>query len=326
MLIGAKHKIFNVRNESNMCIQKVIIGLLLAVAITGCGLNDKKIVSEKYPSIRWGFTTQNFINTTPVSVDNANALIAYARAEGYDWIELRDPEASLTVSQCQKIASFARDNQIEIIYSIQRGLLDDHFWDIFKRGIANAAVFNEPGFFRALSTGKEYQIDSTKIGWTKEEFVRAVAVANEAAALACQYGIRFVIENGDGDIDGYGKSYYGLADLFDQTDPHLLFQFDTANFFWVPKISITAEKAEAFLRRYASRMAYIHLKSAKDGQALPILADNPLNYDAVFSIMEENNVYYVAIELDAITDLHQIYKNHKASLQYLVQNNFISIK
>ena len=300
--------------------------LVVILILAGCSSSEKTLVSKKYSTAIWGFTTQNFINATPVSVENAKTFIAYARKEGYSWIELRDPDASFTVAQCREIAGFARDNQIEIVYAIQHGLLDVDFWEIFRQGVVNAAVFDGPGYIRALTTGKELQSDPSRLGWTKEEFDRAVTVANEAATLARQHGLQFVVENSDGDIDGYGKPYYGLSEFFDQTHSDLLFQFDTANFFWVPKAHITADQVEAFLRKYGPRMAYIHLKSAKDGKALPILDGNPLSFDTIFNIMQEHDVCYIAIELDAIKDERRIYKNLETSLDYLMRNDFLTVK
>jgi len=309
-----------------MKIKLTYILLVVALTLVGCGASEKKLVSKRYPTAIWGFTTQNFINAAPVSVENAKAFITYAREEGYSWIELRDPEASLTVAQCRDITAFARGNQIEIVYSIQRGLLDVDFWEIYKRGVVNAVVFDGPGYLRALTTGKELQSDPSKLGWTKEEFERAITVANEAATLARQHGLQFVVENSDGDIDGYGKPYYGLAEFFDQTHSDLLFQFDTANFFWVPRAHIMADQVEAFLRKYGPRMAYIHLKSAKDGKALPILDGNPLSFDTIFNIIQEHDVRYIAIELDAIKDEAQIYRNLEISMDYLIRNNFLNVQ
>ena len=35
-----------------------------------------------------------------------------------------------------------------------------------------------------------------------------------------------------------------------------------ANFFWVPKVAVSARRVEAFVREFGPRMAYIHLKPA----------------------------------------------------------------
>lgn len=300
--------------------------LVLVLVLAGCGSSEKKLVSKKYPKAIWGFATQCFINTTPISVENAEAFIAYAREEGYSWIELRDPDASFTVAQCRDIAAFACDNQIEIIYAIQHGLLDDDFWDVFERGVINAGVFNGPGYFRALTTGEEFKSDPSKLGWEKEEFERAIAVADRAVNLAQKHGIQFAVENSDGDIDGKGKPYYGLSEFLDQAHPDLLFQFDTANFFWVPKVNITAHQVEAFLRKHGKRMAYIHLKTAKDRKALPVLDDNPLSFDTIFNILKEHDVRHIAIELDAINNERQVYRNLETSLDYLIRNDFLTVQ
>lgn len=306
----------------------VVLGVAISGLITGCNSDGepRRIVFNEYPDMKLGFTTQNFINAAPVSVDNVKAFIDYANQQGYSWIELRDPQASLTIEECHTIAAYARDHNVEIIYSIQRGLLDGDFWDIFRRGLKNAAVFDGPGIYRALTTGKEFDADPSKLGWNKAEFEQALDTANRAAAIARDHKVRFAVENSNGDIDGYGKPYYGLAEFFDTASPDVAWQLDTANFFWVPSVEITARQAESFTRKYAPRIAYIHLKSARDRKALPILDGNPLDFETIFSIMNEHKVCYIAIELDAIKDERQIYRNQAASVDYLILNGFVSIK
>src|SRR5690554_2152358 len=101
---------------------KKYIGVLIimAVVITGCEIDERKIISEKHENLKFGFTTQNFISTKPVSVDNAKRFIKYASEQGFSWIELRDPDASLSLEQCKIIAAFAVRNDIEVNYTVQR--------------------------------------------------------------------------------------------------------------------------------------------------------------------------------------------------------------
>ncbi len=302
-------------------LRKLII-IFIAMFAIGCASKDKKLIFNDYPDMKLGFTTQNFIKVVPVSVENAKSFVSYASKEGYSWIELRDPDVSLTPEQCREIAAFAKANGVEIVYSAQRGLLDDDFMEIFHRAITNAAIFDGPRWCRVLAANSEYPPNQPKLGWTKEEFEMAVAIANQAAAIAQTYGLKLAVENSNGDIDGQGKPHYGLAEFFDNTGKNVQWQFDTANFFWVPQAEITPAAAEEFLRKYASRLSYIHLKSAKDGKAMPVLAGNPLDFGTIFSIANANGCHYIAIELDTIADEKQIYKNHTQSLQYLADNGF----
>ena len=290
--------------------------------IAGCS-SDNALVFNDYPNMKLGFTTQNFIKVEPVSVETSKKFISYARENGYSWIELRDPDASLSYKECKEIAAFANSSGIEIIYSSQRGLLDDDFMDVFSRALVNSTAFDGQKYVRVLIANTEYPAGVAKLGWTKEEFEKAVKIADKAATMAKEYGFMLAAENSNGDIDGIGKPYYGLAEFFDNTSENVKWQFDTANFFWVPQADISPKQAEDFLRKYAHRLSYLHLKTAADGKSLPVLADNPLNFEVIFPILDKAGCHYIAIELDVIEDEKQIYKNHSNSLEYLIEKGLI---
>ncbi len=76
---------------------------------------EKKIVLKKYPTLKIGFTTQNFAKVLPVSLDGAKKLIDFAADQGYSWVELRDPSAILTLDECRQISDYARGKNIEIV-------------------------------------------------------------------------------------------------------------------------------------------------------------------------------------------------------------------
>jgi len=302
--------------------KKMIFLALLATFFIGCS-SQSRLAFKDYPDMRLGFTTQNFIKAMPASVETSKTLISYARQNGYRWIELRDPDASLSYEECEEIAAFANSNGIEIIYSSQRGLLDDDFMDVFSRALVNSTAFDGQKYVRVLIANTEYPAGVAKLGWTKEEFEKAVKIADKAAAMAKEYGFELAAENSNGDIDGIGKPYYGLAEFFDNTSENVKWQFDTANFFWVPQADISPKQAEEFLKKYAHRLSYLHLKSAADGKSLPVLADNPLNFEVIFPILDKAGCHYIAIELDVIEDEKQIYDNHSKSLEYLLKNGFV---
>lgn len=303
-----------------MSVKNVLIILGMALFINGCKHHDMKIVSEQYPNIKWGFTTQTFIESTPVSVENAKEFIAYARKQGFSWIELRDPDASLTLEECRQIASFAALHDIEINYSTQRGFLEDDFWGVFYKAVERSAIFKGPSYCRALA-----KIGGGEFGWNEEEFNLLVKTANQASAIAEKQGLRLVAENADTGIDGSGRSYYGLLQFMEQTDPKVLLQLDTANLFTGPE-PVSSEQAERLIRKYASRISYLHLKSAKDGKPLVVLDRNPLDFETILSIMHNEGVEYVAIELVSEKEQQKNYQNMASSINYLVQKDIICIK
>lgn len=294
--------------------------MLATVLMVGCKQTERVIVSDLYPEFKWGFTTVNFITPVPASLQASLDFITYARQEGYSWIELRDPNASLTLEECKEIAAFARENGIEINYSVQRGLLADDFWAIFERGAANVAVFDGPKYYRTLAL-----LGDGPEGWSAEEFARMVKVANEAAVRAAALGIRFTVENADGALDGRDKPYYGMTELMEATVPEVTLQLDTANLFTAP-VDVTPEEARAFIEAFASRISYLHLKTAQDRVPIRRLDDNPLPFTDIFDLIQPHGVRYIAIELGPDDEEARIYRNITRSIEYLKDAGLIRVE
>lgn len=301
--------------------------LLLLLIMSACSTQEQKRFSFiDYPNLKLGFTTQNFIEAVPVSFNNAKKFINYASETGYHWIELRDPEASLTSEECRQLAKYAIDKQIEVGYAIQKGLLDVDYWEVFDRGLVNAAHFinNGPVTYRSLACGKEFDLDSTKLGWTKEEFEHVVANAKIAAQKANALGLQFVVENGNEAFMGQSNAYFGLSNLIDTTHSDIGWQFDSANPFSGSRVTPSVDEVKTFLNNHISRLHYIHLKSSVDNAAQTYLTNNPLPFDVIFKAMDTHVIPYVAIELQAIDDESAIYQNMNASIQYLIQEGYLS--
>ena len=277
-----------------------------------------------YPALKLGFTTQNFLPAIPVNVDNAKRLITYAAEEGYSWIEFRDPDATLSREEATEIADFARQNNIEVSYAIQKGLMDSDFWPTFQKGVLNAAVFQGPQIFRSLGSLSEFTGNPEKLGWTEEELTRLVSIADSAALIAEENGLQYVIENAAESFFGENDAYYGISDLFARTSENVGWQFDTANPFSVSRVHPPAEEVGQYLQAHADNLFYIHLKSAENGQAQTTLQQNPLPFAEVFSIMQAHEVPYVAIELQGVDSEEQAFENMAKSLMYLQQEGFIS--
>ncbi len=296
--------------------------LMGVVLLGGSALSaEKKIVLNKYPELKIGFTTTNFLKFLPISLENAKKMIDFASDQGFPWIELRDPSATLTLDECKQIAAYAESKKIEVSYALQMGLLDPTFWEIFSRGLANAAVFKGPGTIRTLAAGNEFGANPKKTAWTLSELYQAVKVANRAGNLARTAGLRYVAENSSEVIKGDGLSAFGLTEFFANVNSNVFWQFDTANFFAVSRVYTKPEEAQAFLEKHAVRMPYIHAKtSSKEHKALPYLEENELDFDVIFGAMAKNKSYYVAIELVPGNTFEETVANHKRSVEFLLKN------
>ncbi len=278
---------------------------------------------QDYPNLKLGFTTQNFLQALPVSLANSQQLIDYAAEQGYLWIELRDPDAVLTLEESKEIAAYAQKKGVEVSYAIQKGLLDEDFWPTFERGIQNAVVMNGQKVIRSLASGKELTNDESRKGWTQEELAKLVHYADSAALIAKENGLQYVIENGAEAFFGENNQYYGMADLLSRVSDAVGWQFDTANPFSVSRVHASPDSIKSFLVEHIDNVHYIHLKSAKNGEAQPTLMDNPLALGEVLQLLSAHEVPYIAIELQAVNSLDQAYDNMQQSIHYLQSKQLI---
>lgn len=303
------------------------------IIIMGCSSNSSQrqekastpnaLDFQQHEKLKLGFTTQNFAEVAPVSLANAKQSIDYAAEQGFSWLELRDPDAILTLEESKEIAAYAREKKVEVAYAIQKGLLDDDFWDTFEKGVRNAAVFEGPKTFRSLAGGQEFNANTEKKGWNEAELLQIVTYADSAAAIAGEMDLQFVIENGTEPLYGKEGQYFGFADIFERAGNQLGWQFDTANPFSVSRVHPAADSVTAYLRDNVHNLYYIHLKSAQNGKPQTALMDNPIAFEEVFQILDRHNIPYVAIELQAVDEKNQAYKNMEESVEFLREKGLI---
>jgi sugar phosphate isomerase/epimerase len=296
--------------------------VMLAVAfLVGSAFAQQKMVLKKYPEIKLGYTTTNFLKPLPVSLENKKKLLDLAGELGCSWVEIRDPSASLTVDECKQLMAYAKSKNIEIGYALQVGLLDPTYGEIFTRGLPNAAVFEGPRTIRTLAAGPEFASDPKKKYWTLAELYKAIQKANRAANAARSMGLKYVVENAFEALKGDGMTGFGLSEFIANANSNMFLQCDTANFFAVSRVVTKPEEAKAFMEKYAGRMPYIHIKaSSSEHKVLPVLAQNELDFDTVFSILTKNKVRYAAIELTQPDTFEACANNLKKSFEYLVKN------
>jgi len=298
----------------------VVMAILLLVgAFLGSTVfAAEKIVLKKYPNLKVGFTTWNFSSVLPVTLESTNKLIDFASDQGFTWIELRDPNAVLTLDECKKIADYAKSKQIGVAYAMAVGLMDANFKEVFSRGLANAAVFEGPRTARASCGGNEFNLDPKKTAWTLAELNTLVTAANKAANQAKAMGLKYATENANEVIKGDGVTSFGITEFFANVNSNVGLQFDTGNFHCVSRVWTKPEDARAFLEKYIGKLAYIHLKSSSpEHKPLPILGENELAFNIILDLMAKNKVPWVAIELFQAGTIQECFDNHKKSIEFL---------
>ncbi len=291
---------------------------MCATLFASSALAAEKIVLKQYPNVKLGFLNVNFIKQWPDTFKRAKNAIDFANEQGYWWTEIRDPFADLTLAEAKELAAYAEQRDVEIAYAMNVGILDPNFWEVFSRGVANAAVFTKgPHTVRGAITGLEFAMDPQKTTWTFAEFQKAVTRANQAANFAKMFGLRYVVENGLEAIRGNGVNSFGTEDLFGNANANLGLQFDTGNFFCVSRVWTKPADAQAFIEKYANRMAYMHLKTSKDHKIQQVAGDNELDFSTIFAIVAKAKMNYIGFELDQPDTLAQAIENHKKSVEYL---------
>lgn len=273
-------------------------------------------VSDKYPGVKLGFSTQNFLTSMPVGVDNLKEIIDYASTEGYTFIELRDPSAELTPVDCKVLASHAKEKNMEVIYEIHKDLFNPDFITVFNRAVTNTIIFGKPGILRSILSWSEFVEDEGKTGWTQEELDFMTNLADSCAGIAKAQNVQLILENIIEPWFG-NEGGFGLSDFFGATSEVGL-QFDTANPF-LPSCRGMAdpEKVAKHLGQISGRWFTTHLKSGKDGAFQPVLTENPMSYTRIFGLMSEHGITYAALELTGVQDKQQCFDNHAASIEYL---------
>lgn len=282
-------------------------------------------VTDQYPGVKLGFSTQNFLNCLPLGVDNLKELLEFAADEGYAFIELRDPSADLSLEDCKVLAAYAREKDVEVLYEIHKDLFSPEFKEVFDRAVRNTAAFGKPGILRSIMSWSEFTADQDKTGWTAEELNHLASVADECAAVAKEMNVQFVLEN---IIEPWfsNEGGHGLADLFEETSGVGL-QFDSANPF-LPSCRGIADPDDVaeHLGQITDRWFTTHLKCGKDGAFQPMLEENPLPYQKIFGLMSENQVKYAALELLSVDDKQACFDNHRKSIEYLASQGIVEDK
>jgi len=298
----------------------LFLGILFSsVSVFAAG---KTIVLKKYPTLKFGFTSQNLAKWLPNSVDNLKAVIDFAKQKGFAFIELRDANASLSYDDAKKVAAYAKVKKIEVIYAMGQGRLDSNYFELFSKGLANTMLFNGPRFARTAAFGKEMTADPKKQFWTAAEFSQLVQNLNQAGNTAATFGYTLYIENAFEGLKGDGVNTFGMADLLGPkgVNSNVGLQLDTGNFFCVSRAENLPSDVKAFFEENVKRMGYTHLKTSIDKKTGQVLNGNEVPFETFFTSLAKNGKVYVAFELANADTLENTKINHQKSIDYLLKN------
>jgi len=302
----------------------VVVGILLMVLIFSCinvAAVSKRIVLSKYPTIKLGFLTANFLKYLQPTVANEEKLIDFASNNGFWWIEIRDPQAKLTLQECKEISAYAQAKKIEVIYATNAGLLDANYFEVMARAIGNANVFVGKRVIRSGANGDEFNNDPNKKYWTADEFAKLVANANKIANKAKSFGLTFLCENANEGYRGDGKTTFGWGDFLDAVNSNVGWQIDTGNFFCVSRVPYNLDDARAIFTKYVGRIGYMHVKASVDNHVQAVLCDTFMPFEEFFGPCVKVGMVNMAMEIDGspTKTVDELFSNHLKSAAYLVK-------
>jgi len=291
-------------------------GTWMATDVGAAG--KEKIVLKKYPDFRIGILANNFIKPLPLNKDNMKKIMDWTSANGFAWMEIRDPRADLTYAECQELAAYAAAKKIEVIYALNIGFLDPQFDEVFYRGCANALLFPGPKVIRTSAPGPEFNADPKKATWTKQEFDRILAVANNAANVARLMGLELVLEHAFEAMQGDGVTFFGMVEIQTKGNSNIGSQFDTANFFAVSRAPVSADAAKGYFEKFAGKTRYVHIKTCgKDNMVTDAITDNVLDLGVIFDIVAKAKIRYLGIEIPQQAKFEDVQANLQKSAAYL---------
>jgi len=280
--------------------------------------SESKIVLKKYPDFKIGILANNFIKPLPLTKDNMKKIIDWTSENGFAWMEIRDPRADLTYAECKELAAYAVSKKIEIIYALNIGFLDPQFNEVFYRGCANALLFPGPKVIRTSAPGPEFNADPKKSTWTKEEFDKLIAVANNAANTAKLVGLDLVLEHAFEAMQGDGVTSFGMVEIQTKGNTNIGSQYDTANFFAVTRAPVSPEAAKGYFEKFAKKTQYVHIKTCgKDNVVTDVITDNVLDLGVIFDIVAKAKINYLGIEIPQQAKFEDVQTNLRKSADYL---------
>ena len=260
-------------------------------------------------------------------VGNITKIIDFSAAQGFAFIEVRDT-INLSASNCSEIAAYAKKKNIEVIYSVGNGTLEATYLDSVPKWIDNAKAFGSPTVVR---TGSGISAvlpanasDTSKVAMSADDFAKIVQVLNKAGDLAKAAGLQLLVENGGEKLQGDGTTTFGFADLFGSKGVNATvgLQIDTGNFFVNNRAPASNDDIKAFFDKNVTKVGYMHIKTAKDNKAQPVMGESQLPLDYFFNACSKASKVYMAIELDsaAAKTLEEMYDNYNKSAEYIQKN------
>lgn len=241
-------------------------------------------------------------------------LICWAAGRGFSWVEVRDPDVTMTRDELEGIKRLADSLKIRIHYSWDNKdtLKED---ETFYQGMENAALFGPGTCCRVLIAQETVR---GRKGYSKEEVEKILLVVEKYVKRSKELGIWLCFENSMEPIRGDGVEYFGMSELLEKCQ-EMCVTFDAANATnCTTCINPTEEQLLEYYNRFSERIFYFHLKVTKNHQLLDTVErEGDFHVENLFQAFSSNKDMKICLEIPQQPDLRKMTAAVERSLEVL---------
>ena len=159
-------------------------------------------------------------------------------------------------------------------------------------GYGSLEQFDEMIKFTAAMGCRYLMVSGTGARDSVDDYRRAAEVFNEVGRRCNDVGIKFCYHNHSWEFKAFGETD-GLTVLYNSTDPKLVHAcVDT---YWVKH---GGQDPEAFLKKYISRVAYMHFKDMNEDGSFGEVGHGILDWKSIMDALKGANVEWLTTEQD----------------------------
>jgi sugar phosphate isomerase/epimerase len=285
----------------------------------------KKIIVSQGKQPTLGLTTNTFMKFIKNSEITNEQIIKWAYDFGFSWVELRDPDVSMSNEDLLMLKELADGFNIRIHYAWDVTDLLHPNDAIFFRGVEKAGIFGQETHSRVVIAPDSIKNVEDKKGYTQAEFQQILSMIKKYTIYAAEKGIIVCFENAFEPIRGDGCEYFGMSELLDEAKD-MRTTFDPGNFTnrMQSRALPTAAAVLEYTCNYKAQIPYFHIKTTLDYNLLPYV-DYTTDFDmaAIFVEMANTQNMLFCLELPADKTLTATKENMMKSVDFLQEQRLL---
>ncbi len=220
-----------------------------------------------------GFTSRTFAAAIAKGELSLRDAVAWAVAERFPWLELRDGALELSDGEIEELRALASRGGVRLHFAWDgTNLLDPEDRSRFEKGLRSAGLLGPGTYVRVTIAGRAIRDSAAKRGYSAGEVARLKDGIERSVRLAEERGLRLVFENSHEPLAAPGGAEAGMRELLAAV-ANLELAFDPGNFMdrLHNRAPCSGPEVSAFYRENSGRIPYVHVKMTKDGIVQPWL-------------------------------------------------------